>query len=170
MRSGCIWGISSYLWGLTVGRYKKRGRLETHSASRHHLTVENALILPIQRPNHHRTRISIKFNVSPITYILHIQNEAILDRKQVTNMKKQNPNLLCVRVTSVTQLLNYSQGQITCRTLRFLSAFCLWLRQSFFLWQGLSGYSYGKYKIKVILCNQFKTAWQKVWCVIWARE
>ena len=44
MRSGCIWGVSSDLWVLTVGR------LETRSASRRQLTVENALVSPIHRP------------------------------------------------------------------------------------------------------------------------
>ena len=115
MRSGCFWGVSSDVWVLTVGTYKKRGRLETRSASRRHLAVENAFVSPIHRPNHHRTTTSIKFNAFPITYILHIQNGAILDRKQATDMQR-NLILPCVWVVVQARPLNYSRGQITRHT------------------------------------------------------
>ena len=96
MRSVFIWGVLNDLWVLTVGRYTKRGMLETRSALRRQLTVENALVLPlIHPPNRRKATISIKFNVSSITYILHIQDGAILDTKQATNIQ-QNMNLLRV--------------------------------------------------------------------------
>ena len=43
---------------------RREGKLESRSASRRQLTLENVLASPIHPQNRHRTTISIKFNVS----------------------------------------------------------------------------------------------------------